>query len=188
MSLIINGTNIPQTSEVSCDNATLEKVLCDGQTVWQLQRDISVSAGSSSGITMLSSQWSHSFSSTNGNVTGNTFYVTMQLDLTPYKRVVINASGWATATRDNSAGYTFGAGVDSIPSTSSDHQIYGYYSTSEWCGMCKVRGLPFTLDVSGYNGIHTVYVRVDQWHSTNRYGEGNGNGNYTISSIQFFTT
>ena len=104
MSLIINGTSVPSTKAIEyCPGGyllgdTIEKVTCDGTTVWQLQKDINVlavrdgweivrTAGNLafSGNTLCSSIGSNSGPWVN--------YYQGTIDLTGYKKIQVSGNG-----------------------------------------------------------------------------------------------
>lgn len=191
MSIIINGTNVPSSGNIFIGNVDLDKVICNGVTVWKKQKDIHYTSSDSSNIS--GAAWSvpetvwYDYSEYHSK--DETYTIAIQIDLTSYKRIIANVSTLLSATVSNTGIAIYQFRLDSGQKSSqlnlrSFHQWVE--SGDDYTPLSQDDVLSW--DVSGITGNHTVYLDTTITHYPNQDQWGNLRFSYSVRSIDFKTT
>ena len=186
MSLIIDGTNIPNSGDyVIFDNTKLDKVICDGVVVWEKQKDITMTPTNYGGLSV-TGKWSGDYYSRNGNLDGTVYSLTTRLDLTQYRKISVEVYAWCKVSINNTGSIT--VSINAGSKKTSRELAYAYKEDDGSNGHTeKAETVTITLDVSQLTGKYTFFVEMKVKHTTNQLGEGNSWGGYNIRKIQFLT-
>ena len=179
MSLIIDGTAISTGKAIKyCPGGyllgdTIEKVIYDGITVWQLQRDFTATnpSGFPAG-TSVSGAWTGELRLSSNQ--GTSRYITISgIDLTPYKRITSHVSFWR-----------IGNAVGGYSDLQATIRCAGRASNTLYCSSGgNSNSGTITCDVSAVTGVTAVTLAIDFYTV-----EQNGHGGYTVYNFGFLSS
>ena len=196
MSLIVNGIEIPNTGDIVYSVVHLEKIICDGVTVWEKQKDITLTPGDCGGLTVTGDSWANSIQSFDrkdadkdpcqGEKDGVTYtLVVKDVNTTSYSKIILyGIVEDIGVTTSNAAGWIFSILVGELKSQTQISHYHPYVDGYDPYQSKQNTSFQLSLDISSLSGALDVTIAAQFFHVTDRNYGGNANASYTLQKLE----